>query len=1197
MDLLNRAPTAFQQHAQATSSGNSPCATPSRRLAQNTAAALTALPPSSPLASLENRTRNHVSPQHLQKPLSSPIPIHTQAHTISSRSSTPILRTRSSLGSVLLSHPLPPIRRTSSTLAPLANTQTMRKTPPTEDPQPPPMTAAQIARCFFQEDLKAHERVDGSQSVEVAIILHDACYGHRYARPKTSKASLSTIVERPERIKATVMGLAAAYVRLGERHAEGRYSPQTQRQPKLPIPFTIHKSSSKVSLTDPTVMNVHGNQWMQDLTTMCKDAESKLAMNGKELVRPSSELNNNLYVENAKLHEGDLYLCAESLDALEGSLGAVCDAIDRVFNSSMTKRAFVSIRPPGHHCSADYPSGFCWINNVHIGISHAAKAHGLTHAAIIDFDLHHGDGSQAITWAHNAAAQRLPKNASAFRKTSIGYFSLHDINSYPCEYGDEEKVQNASLCIENAHGQTIWNTHLQPWKKESEFWHLYDTRYSILIEKARAFLLHHSMNRRQSASQLPPKAAIFISAGFDASEWEGSGMQRHKVNVPTEFYARFTRDIVDLADEDGLGVAGRVISVLEGGYSDRALSSGVLSHVCGLASSGKQKNQDLDSNSLSQEIASRLGNLRIDKREDGNKAPFDCRWWSPEYLEELENVSKVAQPAIPIRKQPNGLAPTYTTPTQASTAKAVSPLLSRHSTSTSTAASLQRSASSASSRPPTPPCPEVDWATAARELYGLLVPTNRSTASYKHEELNAQATRIRKDRQSILPPVDEATTPDGKRMQLRERKSKPTQSKQTEGEKTTINKTNRRKTIADAASLATESRENVDVFKPAARPVAKAPMRRRSSVASTTISTIDEDLISGPQDSYRTESLEAGRKPSSSIVESHARPPAGNSQDLSVHKRGRPAVNAVPAAPRSRKGVAERPPPASRVSSSQTKPGPIQSASSYMLIQNERASGDSIAPTGTDIDGLISGVKKINLKLNPPRKPGHEVPSVPKKAPASRAPRKVAEMAAPKSGTSQTNASAITSQDVALPPQTFKALKEVPISNGNSKLPTQELLRHYENENIPALVEEQPPTAPAPFIPAFTAPNGPTITATADRLENAPSLTKIVRDESGIPLASSTASTSMPLAPLVNHQITSPKRTKTELPIFTATTPIMFAPHDRSTASIDNGSSQSQNADRMRPSEDAIINDRSMAMPMPDYEVAGEPSGNHERAS
>ena len=180
---------------------------------------------------------------------------------------------------------------------------------------------------------------------------------------------------------------------------------------------------------------------------------------------------------------------------------------------------------------------------------------GLTHAAIIDFDLHHGDGSQAIAWDHNRkAAGILPKNASAYSRTPIGYFSLHDINSYPCEWGDEEKIKNASLCVENAHGQSIWNVHLEPWKSHTDFWKLYESRYSILLEKTRIFLRQHT-TRLESANNGPKaKAAIFLSAGFDASEWEGAGMQRHKVNVPTDFYARFTSDVVKLAKEDTASV-------------------------------------------------------------------------------------------------------------------------------------------------------------------------------------------------------------------------------------------------------------------------------------------------------------------------------------------------------------------------------------------------------------------------------------------------------------------------------------------------------------------------------------------------------------------------------------------------------------------------------------------------------------------
>jgi len=82
------------------------------------------------------------------------------------------------------------------------------------------------------------------------------------------------------------------------------------------------------------------------------------------------------------------------------------------------------------------------------------------------------------------------------------YFpSLHDINSYPCEYGDEEKVRNASTCLHTAHGQSIWNVHLEPWQSHTDFWRLYQAKYSVLLEKARSFLQHHSDQIRQAGGQ------------------------------------------------------------------------------------------------------------------------------------------------------------------------------------------------------------------------------------------------------------------------------------------------------------------------------------------------------------------------------------------------------------------------------------------------------------------------------------------------------------------------------------------------------------------------------------------------------------------------------------------------------------------------------------------------------------------------
>lgn len=594
-------------------------------------------------------------------------------------------------------------------------------------------TAASVAAEHFQKEVELHQIVDLKSNT--VVVVHDACYGHRFSRPRASKAVLSSIVERPERIRACVQGISAAYVLMGRRHEGERFALRPDLDLSLlpPPPFQIRTTSRSLPLHDLAVTNVHGTQWMADLKSMCDAAESRLALGSKELVRPRSEGSDGA-AKAPELHPGDLYLCSESLNAFQGALGGVCDGIDAVFDQGPTTRAFVCIRPPGHHCSADYPSGFCWVNNVLVGISYAAINHGLTHAAILDFDLHHGDGSQDIVWNHNYQASTAAKNAPAYKKTAIGYYSLHDINSYPCEDGEPNKVRNASVCIDSSHGQSVWNVHLETWETEAEFWELYRTKYITLIDKARNFLRAQSQRLAQTPGGPTPKAAIFISAGFDASEWEGVGMQRHKVNVPTEFYARFTADVVRMSQEEGLGVDGRVISVLEGGYSDRALTSGVLSHLAGLGDA----NPSLD-------LSASTG------------MEYESKWWSADHLTELESLTS---PQIKREKTP----PTFFASTKAFDAKVLSTTRDRKPFGPYT--------------PGTTPLPEVNWATATHELSKILTPDeSRQTMSYRSEDLNAEASRRRRERQLILEGMKIAALPTPtpareERRQLRARKAK-----------------------------------------------------------------------------------------------------------------------------------------------------------------------------------------------------------------------------------------------------------------------------------------------------------------------------------------------------------------------------------------------------------------------------------------
>ncbi|KAM5499902.1 histone deacetylase [Microsporum canis] len=636
-----------------------------------------------------------------------------------------------------------------------------------------PSGPSDIAAQHFAKELALHQAVDlHSRTV---VIIQDACYGHRYSRPRTSKAGLELIVERPERMQASVLGLAAAYTRMGQRYGGNEFAPHPDLDLRQlpPPPFQIRKTVRTMPLNSPAVTHVHGTKWMEELRLMCDAAEGRLASNGKELVRPSSSGKETGANAAPKLHEGDLYLCPGSLDAFEGALGGVCDAVDSVFTSPSTRRAFVCIRPPGHHCSSSYPSGFCWLNNVHVGISYAAMTHGLTHAAILDFDLHHGDGSQAIAWEQNRRAASAAKNAAGYKRTAIGYFSLHDINSYPCEEGDESKVRNASVCIDNAHGQSIWNVHLESWKTTEEFWALYETKYVVLIEKARAFLRAHSHQLQSSTSPNAPqpKAAIFLSAGFDASEWEGAGMQRHKVNVSTDFYARFTADIVRMSQEEGLSVDGRVISVLEGGYSDRALISGVFSHLSGLSDLPNfDAVDDQHGSRLAAEMFNRLGlseeskhDAMQDVKRESDTITYDTIWWAPSLLEELENLAKPS-PVTPRKPRERG-PPTFSAPTQASSAKVITPTRDHRSSSYNPShagdSSLQQ-------------LPRIGWATAAFELSKALIPTDRQTTSCQHADLKATTSQPRRDARpaSAASQRSRPNERNSNHMQLRERKQK-----------------------------------------------------------------------------------------------------------------------------------------------------------------------------------------------------------------------------------------------------------------------------------------------------------------------------------------------------------------------------------------------------------------------------------------
>ncbi|CAD6570508.1 MAG: hypothetical protein ASARMPREDX12_003656 [Alectoria sarmentosa] len=1038
---------------------------------------------------------------------------------------TPTLRKRTSMGSLQgtrerTSPRSPAFRRTSSTLVASPNSTSLgarsNLPPPAEELSHPVATAASVAYEYFKKELRMHDDGVGAlQEARTVVILQDDCYDHRYSRPRTSKATLSTIVERPERIHASILGLATAYVRLGERYAGGHAAPHPDRHPASlpPGPFHIRKTSRRMSLTSPAATAIHGTQWMTELSAMCDAAESKLALGGKELTRPNAyaQTNGTSQAEQQKLHEGDLYLCSGSLNALEGALGGVCEGIDAVFTDQGPKRAFVCIRPPGHHCSADMPSGFCWLNNVHVGIGHAALTHGLTHAAIIDFDLHHGDGSQSITWAHNTRIASLSKNTPISKRTAIGYFSLHDINSYPCEMGDEEKIRNASLCIENAHGQTIWNIHLQPWKTDAEFWQLYQDRYSVILSKARNFLRLHSDRLRQAPTHPKPKAAVFLSAGFDASEWESQGMQRHRANVPTDFYARFTRDVVMMAEEEGLGVDGRVVSVLEGGYSDRALMSGVLSHISGLSPATSPLKQRNISNGLGHEID------RTQRNPEFNGVPpqtledmpresveaIDTTWWSPPRLEEIEALVNPSQPTAALKKQRNDSRPTYTSATQSYTAKIVSPPQGRRSFSGNGAHNYQ-TASPVLREPRSPP-PAVDWATAAHELSKLLVPSDRETRSCKPEDLNAEATRARRDRQSSVGlPVDGSAN-DFKRMQLRHRKVKPPQHTSDDEQEKPVSRVNRRKTIADVSLLA-PSIEPSAVGHDGVAQLAQR-VRRRSSVTSSAGS-----LHAEKGSDFSLGSATDSQPPRESMMVKKARAPAIPRPEIAKSK----AIKKQPATSVALK-IGDQ--PATVQSSHEANKVPFE--------ENEELKNK-------DVDQLVSGMTQMRIRLNVPPKEEYEARQIMSK-PAPRG-RPKSTTAKPAKAASPTKAK---TKAVKVPPAMILEEELTPRQLPQPALvtgPTQKMPMSPPAPILPELLLQ--PTSGESFQPPTTslaAPSSSTVPEFAPL--SADTASKGVESIIAAPQPAQSPSSPEFVAPIT--PITA-KRTRQDLPVFTSTSSISF---------------------------------------------------------
>jgi acetoin utilization deacetylase AcuC-like enzyme len=209
-----------------------------------------------------------------------------------------------------------------------------------------------------------------------------------------------------------------------------------------------------------------------------------------------------------------------------GSLVALC----REVAEARLRRGFASVRPPGHHAERDLAMGFCLFNNVAIAARSLQKGHGIERVLIVDWDVHHGNGTQHL----------FEEDASVF------YFSVHQWPLYPGTGAASERGKGSGA------GATL-NRPVPPGSGDEDF----------------LFALTDSLV--PAAERFRPQF-VLVSAGFDAHERDPLG----GLEVTTSAFVEATRIVRDLADRFA---EGRLVSVLEGGYDLEALADSTAAHV------------------------------------------------------------------------------------------------------------------------------------------------------------------------------------------------------------------------------------------------------------------------------------------------------------------------------------------------------------------------------------------------------------------------------------------------------------------------------------------------------------------------------------------------------------------------------------------------------------------------------------------
>jgi acetoin utilization deacetylase AcuC-like enzyme len=227
--------------------------------------------------------------------------------------------------------------------------------------------------------------------------------------------------------------------------------------------------------------------------------------------------------------DADTSMSPGSFEAALRAAGGAVHGVDEVFGKR-ARNAFVATRPPGHHAETARPMGFCFFDNAAIAARYAQSRYGIARAAIVDFDVHHGNGSQEIFWADK----------------TVMYCSTHQMPLFP----------GTGALGETGEYNTVVNAPLRPGDGATAFHAAFEER---ILPRLEAF---------------QPELVI-ISAGFDAHMRDPLA----NLNLQEQDFAWATLKIMDVADRTA---EGRIVSLLEGGYDLQALGGSAAAHVTAL---------------------------------------------------------------------------------------------------------------------------------------------------------------------------------------------------------------------------------------------------------------------------------------------------------------------------------------------------------------------------------------------------------------------------------------------------------------------------------------------------------------------------------------------------------------------------------------------------------------------------------------